>query len=123
MKCGRLQLFPSMKAGVPSGPETTCTLWSTCAFRRPTELPPRRPPHSGGNRRAAWIKQKDQKAPKRNEFETPFGELIITGGRLMAARTDRPRTFARTHSNLNTLMIGTEAGLLVNESRKVVTAV
>ena len=59
----------------------------------------------------------------RNELETPFGELIVTGGRLMAARTDRPRTFARTHGNLNTLMIGTEAGLLVNESRKAVTAV
>jgi len=69
------------------------------------------------------IKQKDQKAPKRNELETPFGELITTRGRLMAARTDRPRTFARTDGNLNTLMIGTEAGLLVNESREAVTAV
>ena len=69
------------------------------------------------------IQQKNQKAPKRNELETPFGELIITGGGLMAARTDRPRTCARTHGNLNTLTIGTEAGLLVNESRKAVTAV
>src|ERR1035438_5413789 len=69
------------------------------------------------------IKQKNQKAPKRDELESPFGKVVITGGRLMAARTDRSRTFARTHGNLNTLMIGTEAGLLVNESRKAVTAV
>ena len=41
----------------------------------------------------------------------------------MAARTNCPRTLASTHGNLNTLMIGTEAGLLLNESRKAVTAV
>ena len=69
------------------------------------------------------IKQKNQKAPKGNELETALGELIVSGGRLMAARTNRRRTFARTHRNLNTLMIGAETGLLVNESRKAVTAV
>ena len=69
------------------------------------------------------IKQKNQKAPKRNELETALGELIVSGGRLMAARTNRRRTFARTYRDLNTLVIGTETGLLVNESRKAVTAV
>src|SRR5947209_11186787 len=69
------------------------------------------------------IKQKHQKAPKGIEFETALGELIVSGGRLMAARTNRRRTFARTHRDLNTLVIGAETGLLVNESRKAVTAV
>src|SRR5690349_21106099 len=54
------------------------------------------------------IEQKNQKAPKRNELETALGELIVSGGRLMAARTNRRRPFARTHRNLNTLMIGAE---------------
>lgn len=69
------------------------------------------------------IKQKNQKAPKRNELETALGELIVSRGRLMAARTNRRRTFARTHRDLNTLVIGAETGLLVDESRKAVTAV
>src|ERR1700686_4317900 len=69
------------------------------------------------------VKQKNQKAPKGNELETALGELIVSGGRLMAARTNRRRTFARTHRNLNTLMIGAESGMLVDKPRKAVTAV
>jgi hypothetical protein len=63
------------------------------------------------------------KAPKGNELETALGELIVSGGQLMAARTNRRRTFARTYRNLNTLMIGAETGLLVNKPWKTVTAV
>src|SRR5579871_5019763 len=69
------------------------------------------------------IKQKNQKAPKGNELEATLGELIVSGGRLMAARTNRRRAFARTHRNLNTLMIEAETSLLVNKPRKAVTAV
>src|ERR1700722_3379502 len=69
------------------------------------------------------IKQKNQKAPKGNELETALGQLIVSGGRLMAARTNCRRTFARPHCNFNTLMIGAETGLLVNKPRKAVTAV
>jgi hypothetical protein len=69
------------------------------------------------------VEQKNQKSPEGNELETALGEPIVSGGRLMAARTNRRRTPARTHGDLNTLVIGTEAGLLVNESWKVVTAV
>ena len=69
------------------------------------------------------VKQKNQKAPERNELETALGELIVSGGGLMAARANRRRTLARAHGDLNALVIGTEAGLLVNESRKTVTAV
>src|SRR5436853_3574490 len=72
---------------------------------------------------AHGIEQKYQKAPKRNELETALGELIVYRGRLMATRTNRRGTFARTHCNLNTLMIGAETGLPVNKPRKAVTAV
>jgi hypothetical protein len=68
-------------------------------------------------------KRKSQKALKRNELETAPGELIVSGGRLMAARTNRRRTFARTHGDFDALVIGTETGLLLNESRKVVATV
>jgi hypothetical protein len=69
------------------------------------------------------VKQKNQKAPKRNELEPTLGKLIVSGGGLMAARTDRRRALAGTHDDLDALMIETEAGLRVNESRKTVTAV
>src|ERR1039457_5987975 len=64
------------------------------------------------------IKQKNHKAPKRKERETALGERSGAGGRRMATRTNRRRTVARTHRDLNTLVIGAETGLLVNESRK-----
>src|SRR5438270_12991352 len=59
------------------------------------------------------IKQKNQKAPKRNELETALGELIVSGGPLMAARTNRRRTLAGTHRNLNPLVIRAENRPLV----------
>src|SRR5437764_12970004 len=52
------------------------------------------------------IKQKNQKTPKGNELETPLGKLIVSRGPLMAARTNRRRTFTWTHRDLNTLVIG-----------------
>ena len=62
------------------------------------------------------VQQEDQKSPERNELETPLGELIVSGRGLMAARADGRRTLARPHGDLNALVVGTEAGLLVNES-------
>ena len=59
----------------------------------------------------------------RNKFETALRALIVSWGELMTARANCRRTFARTNIDLNTLVIGTEAGLLVDESRKTVTAV
>jgi hypothetical protein len=69
------------------------------------------------------VKQKNQKSPERNKLETPLGELIVSGGGLMAARTDGLGAVARTHGDFNALVIGTEAGLLVNESRKAVAPI
>jgi hypothetical protein len=73
------------------------------------------PPHG--------VEQKNQKSPERNKLETPFGELIVSARGLMATRTNRRRTLARTHGDLNTFVIGTEAGLMVNKSGKTVTAI
>src|ERR1700693_4949329 len=69
------------------------------------------------------VKQKNQKSPERNKLETPFGELIVTGGGLMAARTDGLGALARTHGDFDALVIRTETGLLVNESRKAVAPI
>jgi hypothetical protein len=41
----------------------------------------------------------------------------------MAARTDRLRAFAWAQGDFNALVIGTEAGVLVNKSRKTVTPI
>jgi hypothetical protein len=62
------------------------------------------------------IKQKNQKSPERNEFKTALRQLIISGGGLMAARTNCRRTLSRTNIDLNAPVIRAEAGLLVNES-------
>src|SRR5712691_9943321 len=69
------------------------------------------------------VKQKNQKSPERNKLDTPLGELIVSGGGLMATRTDGLGALARTHGDFNALVIGTEAGLLVNESRKAVAPI
>jgi hypothetical protein len=69
------------------------------------------------------VKQKNQKSPERNKLETPFGELIVAGGGLMAARTDGLGALARTHCDFNAFVIRTEAGLLVNESPKAVAPI
>ena len=69
------------------------------------------------------IHQKHQKAPERNELEAALGELIVSRSGLMAARTNRPRAFARTHCNLDALVVRTEPGLVVDESGKTVATI
>jgi len=69
------------------------------------------------------VQQKNQKPPEGDEFVAPFGELIITGRRLMATGTNRRRTFARTHGDFDALVIRTEAGLLINKAPEMMTAV
>jgi hypothetical protein len=64
--------------------------------------------------------QKNQEAPERDELETAFGQSIVSGRQLVAAGTNCPRTSARTHGDFDALVIGTETGVLINESRKVV---
>jgi hypothetical protein len=38
------------------------------------------------------VQKEDEELPERNELEAPLGELIVTGSRLMAARTYSDRT-------------------------------
>jgi hypothetical protein len=69
------------------------------------------------------VPQEDQEPPKRDEVVTPFRELIVTGCWLMATGTNRRRTFARSHGDFDAFVIGTEAGMLVNEPPEMMTAV
>ncbi len=69
------------------------------------------------------VQQEDQKSPERDEVVTPFGELIITRRRLMATGTNCRRTFPRTHGDFDPLVIGTEAGMLVNETPEMMAPV
>jgi hypothetical protein len=69
------------------------------------------------------VKQKNQKSPEGNKLETPFDELIVSGSGLVAARTNRLGALARTYGDFDALVTGTEAGLLVNESRKAVAPI
>ena len=62
------------------------------------------------------VEEEDQEAPERDEFEPPLGELIVPGGRLVATGADRRGTFTRADRDLNASVIGTEAGLLINEA-------
>lgn len=69
------------------------------------------------------VQQEDQKAPEGNELEAAFGELDVSRGRLLAAGTDGPGFFTRTHGDFDALVIGAEAGLLINKPLEVVTAI
>ena len=42
------------------------------------------------------------------ELKAPFGELVVTGRRQMAARADCGRTVARSHGHFDALLVGTE---------------
>jgi hypothetical protein len=69
------------------------------------------------------VQKEDEKSPQGNELKAPFGELIVSGRQLVAAGTNCPRSSARTHVDFDALVIGTETGVLINESRKVVATV
>lgn len=73
------------------------------------------PPHG--------IQEKNQKTPERDELKTALGELIVSRCRLVAARTNRHRTLARTYGHLNTPVIQTEPSAMINESPEAVAAV
>jgi hypothetical protein len=62
------------------------------------------------------VQEENQKASERDELETPLRQMIVTRRRPVAARADRRSTLARTHSHFDRLVVGAEAGVLVNES-------
>src|SRR5208283_631759 len=61
------------------------------------------------------VQQEYQKAPQRNELEAPRGKMIVTRCRLVAPRTDRRRTRPRPDVDFDALLVGCEAGVLVDE--------
>jgi hypothetical protein len=70
------------------------------------------------------IKSEFEAAPAtEDELETTFFRLIVSGPRLMAPRANGPRTLARTHGDVDAFVIGTESGVLINESGKAVTTI
>src|SRR5271167_4743323 len=62
------------------------------------------------------VQQENQKAPQRNELEASLGKMIVTRCRLMAPRTDRRRTRPRPDVHFDALLVGCEAGVLVDEA-------
>ena len=72
---------------------------------------------------AHGVEQENQKSPERDELEMALGKLIVAGGGLVTAGADGGRTPPWTHRNLNTLVVGGETGLVVDESPKSVATV
>jgi hypothetical protein len=68
-------------------------------------------------------KKKTRTPPQWNELKAPFGELVVTGRRQMAARADCGRTLARSHGHFDTLLVGTEVGVLVDKTSETMAAV
>src|SRR5690242_17426233 len=73
------------------------------------------PPHG--------VQEEDEKPPQGDELETPLGKLVITRCRLMTTRADGGRTLTRSHGHFDALVVGAEAGLLVDKTSETVAAV
>ena len=69
------------------------------------------------------VQEENQKAPERDELETPLGQTIVARRRPAAARADRRSTLSRTDVHFDSLVVGAEAGVLVNESPLAVAVV
>jgi hypothetical protein len=69
------------------------------------------------------VQQENQKAPKGDELEAPLGQMIVTRRRLVAPRTDCRRALSRTHVHFDGLLVGTEAGVLIDEAPMMVALV
>jgi hypothetical protein len=69
------------------------------------------------------VKEQHHEAPERNEFEAAQAEVIVAGGRPMAARTHRLGTAARPHADFDQAAVRAQPRLLVDEARKVMAVV
>ena len=72
---------------------------------------------------AHGVQQEDQEAPEGNELESALGELVVSRGRFLAAGANGPGSFPGTDRDFDTLVIGAEAGPLINKSLEVVAAI
>jgi hypothetical protein len=69
------------------------------------------------------IEEKNQVAPDWNELELPLGEMVVTGGRAVTARTDRSGTDSGPDADFQTTAIWAEADVLIDEARETVALV
>jgi hypothetical protein len=69
------------------------------------------------------IEQENQKTPQGNELEAALGEMIVPRRRLVAPRTDGHRVDAWSDVYFDTFLVGSEAGVLVDEPAMVMALV
>ena len=62
------------------------------------------------------VEQENQKAPQWNKLEAPLGKMIVTGRGLVAPRADGRRALPRPDVHLYAFLVGSEVGVLVDES-------
>jgi len=62
------------------------------------------------------IQEESQKTPQRDELEAPLGKRIIAWRRLVATRTDLRGALPGPHGHFDGLLVGAEAGMLVDGS-------
>src|SRR5438045_1034784 len=80
-------------------------------------------PHRRQSTRRMVYRRKTRNPPQGNELKAPFGELVVAGSRQMAARADCGRTVPRSHGHFDTLLVGTEVGVLVDKTSETMAAV
>ena len=69
------------------------------------------------------VQKEDEKPPQGNELKAPFGELVVTGRRQMAAGADCGRTLARSYGHFDASLVGAEAGALVHKAPETMAAI
>jgi hypothetical protein len=69
------------------------------------------------------VEQEDEESPQGNELKAPLRELVVASRGLMAARADSGRALARSHGDLDTPMVRTEDGTMINKSAEAMTAI
>jgi hypothetical protein len=115
--------FLSTKGGAPNGLGRAYRLWSATLAITPGDF------FDSDNATAATVypahgvQKEHEKAPQGNELKAPFRELVVTGRRQVAARADCGRAFARSYGYLYALLVGTEAGVLVDKTPEAMAAV
>jgi hypothetical protein len=62
------------------------------------------------------VQKEDERPPHGSEIKAQLSELVANGRRQVAARADRGRTLARSHGYFDTILLGTEVGVLVDNT-------
>jgi len=122
-KFERQQQFLSTKGGAPNGLGRANRPWSGAFAVAPWNLFDDHRATASAIDAPHRIQQEDEKPPQGNELKAPFGELVVTGRRQMAARADCGRTLAWSHSYFDALLVGTKVGVLIDKTPETMAAV